>query len=243
MFVKLSDRFSKYVLAIDTSLSGCVIGLLNPINNDFFEDVLKTDRAQSAMIVPMIKKLIHAAGASFDDVGLIVTTHGPGSFTGLRIGMTTAITLGMSLNIPVQSVGTIETMIKSCAKDTKISNGYACVLETKRADFYFGAQDKNFKTMGEFFSGKHEDILNFCEGKNLTLCGDATARFLAGGGQGCFDGVVTRDLLDAKTICHAGLDEFIQNGQKAIRPKPLYLRGADVSKSSKLQREINNLPL
>ena len=239
----MSDDFLKSVLGIDTSLSGCVIGLLNPLTKRFHENVLKTDRAQSVVIVPMIQKLLMTAGVEFKDVGLIVTTIGPGSFTGLRIGMMTARTLGMSLGVPVQGVGTMDVMIKSCAKMKGNQHGYACVLETKRSDFYCGIVDSSFNNVGDFYSGTHEDFIQNCEGKNLTLCGDAVTRFLSMGGNERFSDSMEISLLDARTLCEEGLRVFQENDRKSIKPEPLYLRGADVSISSKIQREINNFPI
>ncbi len=241
--VKLFNPFFHAVLSIDTSLSGCVVGVYKPATKEIFSDIFKTERAQSAMIVPIVQGVLNKAGVEFKDIGLIITTIGPGSFTGLRIGMTTAMTMGMSLGVPVQGVGTIDVMIKTCAKDKKSRHGYACVLETKRGDFYFGAMDGAFEKNGDYFSGTHDQITSQCNGKKMTLCGDAVQRFLSLGAADIFEGVVECDMLDAQILCEHGLNAFFDAGQESKRPEPLYLRGADVSKSSKLQREIGDYPV
>lgn len=129
----MSKAFEKPVLGIDTSLSGCVIGLSRP-DGARFERILKTDRDQAAKLISLIQEVMEEGGVGFDALGLIVTTVGPGSFTGLRIGMTAAITLGLANKIPVQGVDTVSVMTKSCA-DKEARDGYLCVIETKRTDF------------------------------------------------------------------------------------------------------------
>ncbi len=235
----MSEDFSTPVLALDTSLAGCVVGVMLPKEEAFFQKTLKTDRDQAAKLVPIIEDVLKEAGISFKDLGLIVTTKGPGSFTGLRIGMTTAKTLGLSLNIPVQGIDTLCVMIKSCGQADE-SSGYLCVLETKRADFYAGFADKDMGREGASFSGSREEILKQCEGQKLHLCGDATDRFLAGGDEGFFMSVTKRDLLCPLALCKLGVAEYLAQGNGHETLEPLYLRGADVSQSKKPQREIKD---
>lgn len=236
----MSEVFSTPVLALDTSLGGCVVGVMLPKEEAFFQKILKTDRDQAAKLVPIIEDVLKEAGTSFKDIGLIVTTKGPGSFTGLRIGMTTAKTLGLSLNVPVQGVDTLCAMIKSCWQADE-SSGYLCVLETKRADFYAGFADKNMGREGASFSGSREEILKQCEGQKRHLCGDATDRFLAGeGGDELFVSVTKRDLLCPLALCQLGVAEYLAQGNDHETLEPLYLRGADVSQSKKPQREIKD---
>lgn len=237
----MSKAFQKPVLGIDTSLSGCVVGLLRA-DGARFERVLKTDRDQAAKLIPLIQEVMIEGGVSFDALGLIVTTVGPGSFTGLRIGMTSAITLGLANAVPVQGVDTISVMTKSCA-DADVRDGYLCVIETKRADFYAGIMNPDFKWVIEPFSAPSKDIIEACGDMNLILCGDGCARFTQEAGAASFGKTITRDLVESSALCDHGLAAFAAGGFSAQRPEPLYLRGADVSKSTKVQRKIHNIPL
>lgn len=239
MRTKLSNVYNKPVLCLDTSLAGCVVGLLKPHDDVFYSDLLKTNRDQAAKLLPIIQGVLANAGVGFKDIGLIVTTIGPGSFTGLRIGMTTANTLGSSLNVPVQGVDTISAMIGSCAT-AKTTSNYFCVLETKRDDFYCGAMTADFEWIFEPCSLSYDDAIQKVTEGEYVLCGDAVGRFTSAGLDCVTLPVIERELLNPRSLCDLGLRDFIKNGYKAQRPTPLYLRDADVSKSLKIQREINN---
>ena len=238
----MSDTFDKPVLAIDTSLAGCVVGLSAPQTGAFVERVFPTGRDQAAKIVPIVQSVLEEAGLSHSDIGLIVTTIGPGSFTGLRIGMTCAASLALVHNIPLQGVDTMTAMIKSCAADAA-TDGYLCVLETKRADFYAGLMDANLDWIVPPFSGMADDIAELVRGKSVVLCGDATDRFIEEAKGLSFARIVPRALLSPAALCEAGLSAFLAGGRNPEKPIPMYLREADVSKSTKKQREIEGLPV
>lgn len=238
----MSDIFDKPVLAIDTSLAGCVVGLRVPKTGMFYERVFPTGREQAAKIVPIVQNVLEESGLSYCDIGLIVTTVGPGSFTGLRIGMTCAASLALVHNIPLQGVDTMTVMIKSCAKDIG-ADAYLCVLETKRADFYAGLMDANLDWLVPPFSGMAEDISELVRGKSVVLCGDATERFRKEAEGVSFSAVVHRELLSPAILCEVGLSAFLKGECAPEKPMPLYLRDADVSKSTKEQRIIEGFPV
>ena len=68
------------------------------------------DARSAAALAPLIREQIAAAGVLLRDVGLIAVTSGPGSFTGLRIGVTTAKTLAYALGCNVLGVDTLEVI-------------------------------------------------------------------------------------------------------------------------------------
>lgn len=228
------SEFSKAILAIDCALGGCLVAVRRAGSDKVFSSVLITEREQAAKLVPMIQDVMVEAGIGFADVGLIVTTIGPGSFTGLRIGLSTARALGMARNIPVQGVGTMEAMAASCGQ----KDGFQpfVVLETKRRDFY--VQGPEIAPCCMNFS----EIIAAVTGKNFVLCGDVVERLGAEiGDLGLFSEIRQRSMLDPAALIQAGLSKFMEAGQIATKPEPMYLRGADVSMSNKMQREIKEI--
>jgi len=229
----LSD-FSKPVLAFDSALGGCIAAVLNPATGLSFVRTIATEREQAAKLVPMIQDVMAEAGLKPADLGLIATTIGPGSFTGLRISLSTARAMGLALGIPVQGVGTFEVMMRSC----KPKKDCLVVLESKRTDFYVQSFDASGKA-GEAVCLDAGSIIPLAQ--NKIICGDALERLRDETGES-FSGAIERYLLDPVILAQTGLDIFRQNGGKAEKPEPLYMREADVSISTKTQREIRNLP-
>ncbi len=232
----MSSVFSKPVLSLDCALGGCIAAVLKP-DGEAFVQTLMTDREQAAMLVPLVQTAMKDASVTFADLGLIVTTVGPGSFTGLRIGLSTARAWGLALNVPVQGVNTMEAMARSCADPD--APGYAVLLETKRSDYYFQLFDADFTKLSQ---GACVDVATAAaqlEGRKWKACGDAIERFENESGR-AFAQKQVRALLDPVVLAKAGLEVFIGNGGKADKPEPVYLRGADVSISNKKNREIDN---
>ena len=100
------------LLALDTCLNACSAVLV--------EDgaVLAVasepmSRGHQERLAPMVRDLMAAAGADFAGLDRIAVTPGPGSFTGLRVGLAFAKGLGAALSIPVIGVGTLEALAAS----------------------------------------------------------------------------------------------------------------------------------
>jgi tRNA threonylcarbamoyladenosine biosynthesis protein TsaB len=75
-------------------------------------------KSSSATLVTSIQAAMKSAGWRFPDLGLIAITTGPGSFTGLRIGVVTAKTLSFATGIPVVGVNTLEAIAASFFSET-----------------------------------------------------------------------------------------------------------------------------
>lgn len=224
----MSD-FSKPVLAFDSALAGCTLAVLKA--GEVHARVLETQREQAAKLMPMVQQVMEEAKVAFSDLGLIVTTVGPGSFTGLRISLSAARSLGLALDLPVQGMSTFETMARGAVPEEKPC---LVILETKRTDFYVQAFDEKKNPVGEPACMEEEALHSLIAKHDYILCGDALARL----------GVEGREhiLLNPEILARAGLARFLENGGVADRPEPVYLRGADVSLSNKPQRIIEGRP-
>ncbi len=89
------------ILAIKTDNPTAELYLLNSKGEILSEDIWKADRELSVQILQHIEELLHASDKEYPDLEGVVAFEGPGSFTGLRIGITVANTLAYSLSIPI----------------------------------------------------------------------------------------------------------------------------------------------
>lgn len=121
---------SMNILVLDVSVSGCAVGLLKTDSEHFIEQRVETDRGQAEILIPMIDDVVRQSHLIMQDITCIGVTCGPGSFTGVRIGLATARSLGLALNIPVIGLSTLDVM-------SRYSDGKTLFLiDTKRGDFY-----------------------------------------------------------------------------------------------------------
>lgn len=96
------------VLAIDTALAACSAAVLDTGNDRVAasESVAMT-RGHAEALMPLLAGVMKSSGLAFADLERIVVTTGPGSFTGLRVGIAAARGLGVATNIPVVGVTTL----------------------------------------------------------------------------------------------------------------------------------------
>lgn len=83
------------------------------------KSVKKTERHHTEFVMPMLKELLEKNDLSVHDLGEIFICNGPGSFTGVRIGVTIAKTLGYTLNIPVKVISSLDCLAVSFSGNTK----------------------------------------------------------------------------------------------------------------------------
>jgi tRNA threonylcarbamoyladenosine biosynthesis protein TsaB len=101
------------ILAIDTATLVSSVALAT-VDNVLAEITLQTKKTHSELLMPHIAKLLDMAQVAKSDLKGVAVSIGPGSFTGLRIGLSTAKTLAYALHIPVVGVPTLAAMAYGC---------------------------------------------------------------------------------------------------------------------------------
>jgi tRNA threonylcarbamoyladenosine biosynthesis protein TsaB len=217
------------ILAFDTALGGMSVGAQNE-SGKVFSSFIPTEREQAALLVPAIADCLQEAGVDKQALKKIGCTIGPGSFTGLRIGLTTAKVMGRALNIPVTGISTLDWVAKhylSKSKDYGVSGALLIVLETKRQDFYAGFYDENGVTASSPFAGTAADILEAAPFENFQVGGNCLARFKEESAKSDLPFLEAVTAPDPGLLCEMTAQSPVLAEEEV---KPLYLRGADVSR-------------
>lgn len=97
------------VLGIDTSGSVCSAGVVDQ-EGVLAERSVRGARVHSIQLLPIMESVLSDAGCQFADLDGIAITIGPGSFTGLRIGLAAAKTLGQIIEVPLVGINTLEAL-------------------------------------------------------------------------------------------------------------------------------------
>lgn len=98
-----------YVLGIESATAVAAVAVAGA-NGILAERMVCNRRTHSVNLLPMIKATLADAGLNPADLGGIAVSSGPGSFTGLRIGMSTAKTLAQVWNLKIAGVPTLEVL-------------------------------------------------------------------------------------------------------------------------------------
>ena len=124
-------------LAIDTSTSAIGVAVLAP-GADPAVGVSVDARAHTEKLAPLVRDTLAAAGATPADLTDIAVGTGPGPFTGLRVGLVTALTLGHALGIPVHGVCSLDALAEQAL--AAVTDGVDEVLvatDARRKEVYW----------------------------------------------------------------------------------------------------------
>lgn len=83
------------------------------------ERVCDEPRQQASLTVPLVKEVLDAAGMSLRDCDAVAVSSGPGSYTGLRVGVSTAKGLCFGAGLPLISVGTLDILVAGATLETQ----------------------------------------------------------------------------------------------------------------------------
>ena len=129
------------ILALDTATSSCSAALWK--DGGVRSRRLRTmAHGQSEVLMGMVREVLAEAACGFSELNLLAVTTGPGSFTGLRVGLAAARGLALACGLPCLGVTTLETVAHQVNEGERAGKTLLVVLESKRDDVYaqaFGA--------------------------------------------------------------------------------------------------------
>ncbi len=127
-------------LFIDTHESLITIGL--KINDKIFVKTKESEYSHSIFTMPMIKEIFEENKCNIKDLNEIIVVNGPGSFTGIRIGLSIAKTIAYALNIKIKTISSLTAYLIS----SNLNEDKMCVIEDNKG-YYVSVFDKNNKSL------------------------------------------------------------------------------------------------
>ncbi len=109
------------ILALDTTLGACSVALGERGNGVVAFEYQERARGHAEAIVPMIERVVAKTGRSRAEISGIACTTGPGSFTGVRIGLAAAKGLALGLGVRLAGIPTLEALAASLLFDDTFS--------------------------------------------------------------------------------------------------------------------------
>lgn len=120
-----------------------------------------------------IEEVLAKAGVSAKDLNAVAVGSGPGSYTGLRIGVSAAKGLAYALQIPLIAINTLQIMSAAVIKENKSDVLFCPMLDARRMEVYAAIFDKDLNTMKETSAQILPDAISFFEtGKPICFFGD-----------------------------------------------------------------------
>jgi len=167
------------LLCIETATTTCSVAL-------FKDDVLigkeenYLENIHSKLLTVYIKKIFSENNLKSGDINYVAVSSGPGSYTGLRIGVSVAKGLCYGLSIPLIMIPTTESLANGCKKNSPVAkNDLICgMIDARRMEVYQGFYNSDLNLIGEIEPHiiTENSYLQILEEKTVWFCGNGTLK-------------------------------------------------------------------
>ena len=125
------------ILLIETSTSVLSVALAQD-GTVVSERVCTEARMQASLTAPLVKEVLDEAGLTTRDCDAVCVSSGPGSYTGLRVGVSTAKGLAFGAGKPLLAVGTLDILVASCLSEPSEESPVFIVpmIDARRMEVY-----------------------------------------------------------------------------------------------------------
>lgn len=131
-------RDNQVILGLETTTTLCSVAVWD--GQQYFEAVTETPRSQSKSILPMVAEVLTTADLSMNDVDAVACARGPGSFTGVRIGIGVAKGLAFGQDIAIIPVSPLQAIayqaIKQQCDNNSLQTTITAVMDARMGELY-----------------------------------------------------------------------------------------------------------
>ncbi|MFE3326159.1 tRNA (adenosine(37)-N6)-threonylcarbamoyltransferase complex dimerization subunit type 1 TsaB [Streptomyces sp. NPDC059176] len=202
------------LLAVDTATPAVTVALHD--GDSVVAEATQVDaRRHGELLLPAVDRVLAAAGLKLDAVTGLVVGVGPGPYTGLRVGLVTAVTFGSALGVPVHGLCTLDGL----AYASRLDGPFVVATDARRKEVYWARYDGFRGRRGEPAVDRPAEIA------------EQVAGLPAVGAGALLYPEVFRDARAPEHQSAAALAslavEKLAAGEEMLAPQPLYLRRPD----------------
>lgn len=161
-----------YLLNIETATKNCSVSVTKDVLTVALKEFAGEGYLHAEKLHVFIEETLQIAGIKYADLNAVAVSKGPGSYTGLRIGVSAAKGLCYALNIPLIAIDTLELL----ARQVKQKSGVIIpLIDARRMEVYSAIYDTNYnllrKVEAEIISEK-----SFADYDTIHFAGDGAAK-------------------------------------------------------------------
>ena len=143
-----------YTLFIDTHYISLHLALFK--DGKVIDEIIKNEAKHSSYFIPLLKELLENNSIQFEQLSGIIVVNGPGSFTGVRIGVVVAKMIGYCKNIPLKAISFLQALSLKYDKDAMIG------IKDRNGAFV-GSFDKDHNLKGDYFYLSNQELEDYPE--------------------------------------------------------------------------------
>ena len=156
------------ILAIDTATNVCSVAVLED-TTVLGHKTIDDEKTHSQKLMPMLEDLLSSLHLSLKDIDLFGIDIGPGSFTGIRIGIATVKAFADVYNKPICGISSLESFAYSAGE----TSAYICsLLDAKHDNVYYGIfeyKDNKYIPVKDFAFANISDVIEVLKTLNNSI--------------------------------------------------------------------------
>jgi tRNA threonylcarbamoyl adenosine modification protein YeaZ len=213
------------VLAIDTALGACSACVLQAGEAEpRAREMIAMERGHAEALLPLVDRVVSAVDEGFASLSRVAVTVGPGSYTGLRVGIAAARAIGLAAGIPVVGVATLSALLAPLMA-SEARGLLAAAVDAKHGQVYIQAIAVGGRTIIAPSLMGVRDAVRLLGSGPIVLNGSGAPALAAECWAQGIEAIVA-DAPVAPDIAWVARLGAIADPAQAL-PKPLYLRGPD----------------
>lgn len=210
------------LLALDTVANLCAANVWDAdAGRELSRCVRDPGKGHAEILMSVIDEALAAGGKRHADLGGIAVAVGPGSFTGIRVGVSAARGLALALSIPSAGVSTLDALADE-ARAAFPGRAVLVALDARRDEIYVAAAGADSAQLAAPRIVRLPEAVALARQGAPVLAGNA-AKVIAEAAGGGFDIATQAATADIATYARLA----VRQGFAGEKPRPLYLRGAD----------------
>lgn len=219
------------ILAIDTSSKICSVAILK---NDEVIDELNLDdgKTHSENLMPLVDEILNKNNINIKQIEMLACCVGPGSFTGIRIGVASIKPIAEVLDIKIASVTSLETLARNVENEETIVS----LIDARNNQVYAGIFDREYNKKEEYIADDINAVIEKLKKYDNLVC--------VGDGAILHQDLLSRNLSDvkfaninvqsAKNVGKIGYKKMLENAlMTADEIIPIYLRKSQAERLKK----------
>ena len=164
------------ILAFDTSTEKFSICILK--NNKVVLNLSKIlNKTYSKFLIPILKESLERSKLDIKEINYILISLGPGSFTGVRIGIAAAKGLGLPYKINISGFNNMDILVNSIDNNIK-EKRIVTIIKSKKSDYYFQVFNSKKKPIKKISFFSINNLPKFFFNKNTVFSGDVDTELI-----------------------------------------------------------------
>jgi tRNA threonylcarbamoyl adenosine modification protein YeaZ len=213
------------ILAIDTALGSCAACVLESgAPEPLAAEHLLLERGHAEALMPLLARVMERVDGGFSSLSRVAVTVGPGSFTGLRVGLSAARAIGLSAALPVVGVSTLAAYC-AAMMGREVGRIAAAAIDARHGTVYFQAIAPGGVALGPPRQCSYRDAVRLIGAGPVSLAGSGATLVAQEAWSIGLDAVVVDTSPGPDILWVARLGSVAD--PETAAPRPLYLRAAD----------------